>query len=348
MIVSLSTATAQSLARTAISRLNSELSDAQQELSSGRHVDIGLALGYRSGLDASLRAQIATKNAMIASNEVLTARFDAVDGALGSLTQIAQSLQQSLVAANAGGADATAIGDAAAAALNQVVSIANTTFDGSHLFAGSSNSGKPLNDISFDGVSGPGAAISGAFLARFGSKPGDSATSAISGSDMQSFLDTEFAQLFDAGAWSTLWANASDNTVEIRVSESLSLTTSATAASPAVRKLVQSLTMLAGLGLASLNADARGTIIAQATSTLAQSIHGLTNLSSDIGAKNAMVQDMSDEIQAQNVHLKSRLTDMESVDPAEASIRLSTLSTQLQASYQTTAKLADLGLVNFI
>ncbi len=106
--------------------------------------------------------------------------------------------------------------------------------------------------------------------------------------------------------------------------------------------------MLAGLGLASLNADARGTIIAQATSTLAQSIHGLTNLSSDIGAKNAMVQDMSDEIQAQNVHLKSRLTDMESVDPAEASIRLSTLSTQLQASYQTTAKLADLGLVNFI
>ncbi|MFT4095953.1 MAG: flagellar hook-associated family protein [Rhodoblastus sp.] len=348
MISTVSTATAQSFARTAISRLQSELSVAQQEMASGRHSDVGLTLGRRSGVDASLRAQIATKDALIGSNKVLTARFDAVDGALGSLTQVAQSLQQSLVAANSAGADAGAIGKQAAAALAQIVSITNTAFDGAYLFAGSSNSGKPLNDISFDGVNGPGAAVVEAFRTRFGSDPNDSATSTLSGADMQSFLDTEFAQLFDAGNWTTLWANGSDDNFESRISESRSLTTSATAASPAVRDLVKSLTMLAGLGLASLGADARAAVITQAAGSLGQSLKELAELSADVGAKSATIEDTSGELQAQNVQLKSRLNDMESVDPAEVSIRLSSLSTQLQASYQATAKLADLSLVNFI
>ncbi|HMN70966.1 MAG TPA: flagellar hook-associated family protein [Rhodoblastus sp.] len=348
MITTVSTATAQLLTRATIGRLQSELSRAQQELSSGRHSDIGLALGYRSGADASLRAQIATKDALIASDNYLTARFGAVDDTLGAMTKVAQSLQQALLSTNAGGADASTIGEQAKAALKQVVSLANTTFDGSYLFAGLSNDGSPLNDVSFDTADGPGAAVNEAFQARFGARPGDSATSAVSGADMQSFLDTEFTQLFNPGNWATLWAHATDNTGESWISESLSLTSSATAASPAMRDLMKSLTMLAGLGLPALGADARSAVVAQATSALGQSIQKLTDLSSDVGLKKALVQDANDELQAQKVQLQNRLSDIESVDTAEVSVRLSTLSTQLQASYQTTAKLANLSLVNFI
>lgn len=106
--------------------------------------------------------------------------------------------------------------------------------------------------------------------------------------------------------------------------------------------------MLAGLGASSLGSDARAAVLGQAMERVGRSMTGLTRLSAVVGLTSANVEDASDALQARQNQLQGRLNDLESVDPAEISLRLSALSTQLQASYQTTAMLSKLSLMNFL
>ena len=346
MIQSISTAASGLLSRTSSSRLQTLLLQAQEELSSGRQSDVGLHLGVRSALDSSLRTRIAAASALAESGKLVAARFSSVDATLSSLAQTAQSALQAALGDTAN--NAGVLEQTATAGLSQVMSLANSSFDGTYLLSGSSGGGKPLNEIAFDSSDGPGAAVRNAFVEKFGIAPGDSAASSISAADMKSFLDSEYQALFSPTQWSSVWSNASDHSDESRIAEGLSVYNPATANASGVQDLVKSLVMLAGLGIGSLNAGARAEVVSHAVATLGQASSGLAALSGQLGLSRTKIQDASDLLQAQQAQAQAQLNDLESVDPAEVSVRITELSTQLQASYQVTAKLAKLSLVNFL
>lgn len=348
MIANVSNAAVGLLSRASAARLQTELTRGQQELSSGRHHDVGLVLGSRSSVAASLRSQLAEADAYLHSNDAASARFSAIDTVLDSLTVIAQSMQKTLLSRGAGAAADTEISDEALAALGQLISNANTTFDGAYVLSGRGVVGPPLKEFSNAAVDGPGQTLIRAFRGRFGREPGDPANAGISAADLRSFLDEEFAQLFDADGWKANWANATDTSDEIRISASGTIVNSATAASPAIRDLVKSFAMIAGPGLETLNRDARDVLVSEATKALGDAIRELSELTAGVGLKRSRIADASTQLGAQQTQLRIRLDDLETVDPAEISIRMSTLTAQLQASYQVTVKLAQLSLANFV
>lgn len=346
MIISLGQVSA--IARASITRLQAELGAAQQELASGRSSDLGRTLGARSTIASSIRASMSEIGALKVGNQLASGRLSASATALESLTSIAQTLQQRLLGAGPGGADAEMIRDAGLAALSQTIAIANTTFDGVYLFSGLNDGGKPLNEFVPGSGTGPSEELARAFRVAFGNVPGDQANKSISASDMQSFLETTFAQLFASDQWKSAWSGASDKGADFRISEDASLQYPAVGNSVALRNLVKALTMVAGLGLEALNSDARQLVVDRAASDLGSAISGMSGITGQIGLKQNMVEAASQDLSLRYARLATRLDELESVDPAEIAVRISALSEQLQASYEVTAKLAHLSLVNYI
>lgn len=339
----ISNATLNATSRASIARLQGELAKAQEELSSGRRADIGRDLGSRSIAVAQLRGRIGESQAILDANSVASARLEATKASLGSLTNLAQSMQQKLLGGGAGIVDAGTLIEEARAAVDQTISIANSTFDGAYLFVGL-GVGKALNEF----AGGPATAVNSAFQAKFGAIPGDAANAAISPDQIQSFLDTEFSGLFDDANWTPVWSNASDASPEARISETISIENSTTANQQAIRDLLGALTMVAGLGLQSFDARTAQTVVASAATRLGGALAELATLQAETGVKQNMIDEASNELTARQTAFKGRLDEFESVDPVDVSMRISALSAQLQASYQVTSKLAQLSLVNFI
>lgn len=346
--MNISNATIGLLSRTSAIRLQTELLRAQQELASGRHSDIGLTLGARFVVATALRNEIADTGVFLETNQIASARFAAARSALDSLTNLAQTVQQNLLGASSGIQDASVIAHEAQMALNQTISIGNSTFDGAYLFAGLSSGAKPLNEFIAGSNEGSASVLSQTFLSKFGVAAGSVESAGIDPSQMQSFLDIEFTQLFDDTNWPAIWANASEDGGETRISDTLSVRNAVTANAPAVRDLVKSLAMVAGLGIETLNDDARQTVLSEAAQTIGRALEGISGLNAELGIASKSIGEASDELNVRNAQLQVRLSDIESVDPIEISSRLAALSTQLQASYQVTAKLAVLSLINFI
>ena len=66
------------------------------------------------------------------------------------------------------------------------------------------------------------------------------------------------------------------------------------------------------------------------------------------GQQGKAMVDATDSLQAQNIQLKAAISTVESVDASTAITNLQNLQTQLQATYQVTALLKNLSLVNYI
>lgn len=334
--------------RASIARLQAELARAQQELASGRHSDIGRSYGARSVAVSSIRGNIADLQAITDGNKIASARLSASGNALESIMSVARSVQQQLLNVGSGVADGRAIGEAGLAALNQTISICNTTFNGVYLFAGLNDGAKPLNEFRPGAANGPSEQLRQAFQSQFGRLPGDQGNAAIAVSDMKSFLDTTFSQMFSSDQRKNIWSSASDVGAEFRISQTESLRYPAIGNSSALRDLVQSLTMIAGLGLETLNADTRQLAIDRAAATLGNALAEFSAVVGQVGISQNAAEAANQRLSSQHVQLAARLDELESIDPAEVAIRISSLSEQLQASYQVTTKLAHLSLVNFI
>lgn len=346
MIVSLAHSSATTRAST--ERLRADLQRAQQELASGRRSDIGLADGARSIAAVSTRADILEGQAFLDANSIASSRLSALETTLGSLKDIAQGLQQQILGGGFGATEAKAISQAGLAALRQAIAAADTTFDGLYLLSGLNDGSRPLSEFAQESGSAPTQALDQAFQSKFGSLPGDRGNSSISPSDMQAFLESDFAGMFEPLGWNDNWSNASDFGSEFRISDTASLKYPAVGNSAAVRDLIESLTMVAGLGLDTLSSDTRQFVLDRAAMKLGNAIAEITTTAATVGLSQSTIEEASKLLSLRQDQLSARLDEFETAEPAEIGVRISTLSEQLQASYQVTAKLARLSLINYL
>lgn len=346
MTVSLATASAAT--KVSADRLRAELARAQQELASGRRSDIGLVDGARSIAVSSARADISEIQTFLDANKITSSRLSAFENALGSLKDIAQGLQQQILGQGFGSTDAKAISQAGLAALNQAIAVANTSFDGVYLFSGLNDGSRPLTEFLPGSASAPAQALDQAFQSRFANLPGAQANVSIAPSDMQAFLDTVLAKMFESDGWTDNWSKASDFGSEFRISNTVSLTYPAVGNSTGMRDLVESLTMVAGLGLDTLSSDTRQAVMDRAAAKLGDAIAEITTTTAAVGLSRSTLEDASTLLSLRHDQMSVRLDEIEAADPAEIGARISTLSEQLQASYQVTAKLAHLSLINYL
>ena len=305
-------------------------------------------MGGRTGYSLSLKSQTDHLGTYTATNAVAATRLSTTSSALDSMLSSAQSLSAALVSAKSAGGSTTTLQASATAALQSLVSGLNTSVGGQAIFGGIKTDAAPVADYFSTTTSSAKQAVDGAFQQAFGTSQTSTDASSISGTDMQSFLSNQFAGLFSDGAYQSTWSSASSTTIQTAISPSQTMATSVSANSSAFQKLTQAYTMLTEFTGSNLGADARAAVVSTASALVSSGISDLTNLQSGVGVAQSAITSADNVMSTQVDVLKSSVSNLESVDTYALSSTVTTLQTQLEASYSLTSRLQQLSLVNYL
>lgn len=333
--------------RQAILTAQSNLVTAQQEVSTGRKMDVGLSLGATTGQSFSLRAETSLLQTISQTNNVASTRLASTQTILGQMQSGAQNFLDSLIAANSSTSGTAALQANAQSGLRSLIGNLNTSVSGQYIFGGINSGTAPVTDY-FGSAAANKTAVDTAFLTTFGFSQSSPSVSSISGSQMQSFLDTTFANLFQGTNWTSDWSVASNTTMSSRISDSQTVSTSVSANQSAFQNLAQAYTMVADLGTQNLNSSALQAVSQTAMTLVQKAITGLTNIQANAGIVQSAVTTANDQMSMQMYILTTQVNNLESVDPYEAATRVTNLQTQIETSYSLTAQLQKLSLVRYI
>jgi flagellar hook-associated protein 3 FlgL len=80
----------------------------------------------------------------------------------------------------------------------------------------------------------------------------------------------------------------------------------------------------------------------------AQASAGVTGLRANVGLAEERIARSSERISIQTDIVESNISKLEAVDPAEVSVRISALLTQIETSYSLTARIHQMSLLNYL
>ena len=343
----ISTAALTSSPRLSVLQAQAALSKAQVELSSGKLADLGLGLGGATGQYVSLSVQGSRLRSMVDANAITATKLSATTTALDAMRTTATSFLASLtLAATAGTVPGTLV-TTAGANLDALTSTLNTSVAGQAIFSGLNSGVTPMTP--YTATSSAKAAVDGSFKAAFqGTAQGSPAAGSIGGSDMRSYLDGPFAALFAPTRYARTWSSASGDVTTAQISPTETVDTSVSANADPFRQLAQAYTTVKEFGGANFSSAAGQAVIASATALVSTALAGLTGTEAGIGLTQSAVSDADDRMTGQISYLTTQAGDMVDVDAAALSTRISGLQTQIQASYEITAQLQQLSLVNYL
>lgn len=320
------------------------LAEAQAESASGRHHDVGLVLGGRTGADISLRTQLAGLETTLSDVSQASLAAEATQGALTALGDVAGRFRSGLASArNAEGGRAIAA-SLAATSLGSLYDALSTTQDGQYLFSGLATDQAPLAPLD----SGPRQEMRDAFELHFGYPPDDPAAASLSANAVTDFLDTSFAALFQEPAWSTIWSSASGETQRFRLPSGEAVSLSTTAAAPYAQKLVQAFAMIDLLGSSKLNATAFSAAVDRSLALASDAQVRTGDEQARIGIGQARLKDTRTSLEQRKASVSTAIGSLENIDPYEAATRINLLMNQLESSYALTGRISRMSLLSYI
>lgn len=343
-----STYTMTASLRRTLGLLQSDLTRGQQEVTTGRHADLGLALGLRASSSFNLVSTRATIQSTLASNSALATRLDSTQVALSGLLSDAQDMRKTLIAAQNNGGDPGAIVTQARQALTTFIAKLNSSNAEGYLFGGVNTDQEPVVNYFADPPQANKTALDAAFATEFGFPQSDPAVSTITGPQMQNFLSGAFSSLFSAASWKADWSRASDTPIRSQVSLSASIQTSIAANEPALQKLASTYAMISDLGAEHLSADSYGVILKTAMEMIDAGISSLTKSQAKLGVIQSAVKSANETMSIQSDTLQTQLHGLEAVDPVEAGARVQGLMTQIETAYTLTARISQLSLIKYL
>jgi flagellar hook-associated protein 3 FlgL len=332
-------------AQTSIGLGQTRLLAAQKELSTGRHFDMGLTLGSRTGSSIALRVKLDAITQAHEAAAQASVEAGVVQSTLSAMGDVAANFLSTLAGARGADHGQDLIRTAATSALQTFTDLVNTTFGGQYLFGGINTDIPPL--VGYVGGA-PQAAIDGAFLSAFGMTQDDANVSQITGPDMASFIAGGLESVFTPAAWSMNWSPASATSPLQRMGDGGQVDIRANANAPFVRHLAQAFSMMVGLGQGNLSAAAFEQTVNEAMSMLSSSQLELGHEQSRIGIAQQSLNLAAQSSDKMKIAVTQAISALESVDPYEAATRVNTLMTQLESSYAITGRISRMSLLNYI
>ncbi len=333
--------------RSAVLRMQRQLVIAEKELSSGRLADVGATLGSQTRQTVSMRIDINRMTQIGETNATVNTRLEGSQSVLTSLTSTAEAFLSTLLTARDVSTGPATAELEAKANLTTLTGALNTAIGGEYLFGGINTDVAPVTDYYASPTPANKLAVDAAFLATFGTTQSDDNT-AISPAQMQTFLDNTFAPMFEDPAWSTNWSDASDQNIRSRIATSELIESSSNANYAAYRKLAQAFTMVGELGVQNLAKTTFQTVVDQAVVLITEATQSLAEESGRLGTVQDRVSRANDRMETQISILTTRINNLEVVDPYDASVRITTLMTQLETAYALTSRLQNMRLINYL
>ncbi|MFN7102418.1 MAG: flagellar hook-associated family protein [Pseudorhizobium sp.] len=359
----------QTTMRSAVSRAQVDMIAAQQEVTTGRHADVGVALGATTARSLDLSRDVLRIKSMLSTNSLATQRLESSEEALSKMADLGQQVLDSLVGIGSSG-DSTNLNVARTTVQNAIdtfSNFANTSVNGEYLFSGINTDVKPFEDVAKDGSEARTAFK--AELQTFLTSNSIGSKADMTKTNMEDFL-TRMEKMFSAdpgesiplgGApgpsyglldgqdfWSTFVSSASDDNMKSRITQSEIVQTSTNANSEGMRKFV--LTSLVSMEFltADMSDVAREEAVSRSTGYIGQAMSGLTGERATLGLSAERVKKANETLDAQMNIIEVHLNDLEAVDAYEASTRVKGLEALVETAYTLTARLQQLSLVNFL
>jgi flagellar hook-associated protein 3 FlgL len=329
-----------------LARLQTDLVKAQQEVSTGKYADVGLALGARTGQAVALSRDADRLKGLVDSNALVSARLDATEKALTRLTDEAETFLSALTVGGSGDTEQKVLQVTAKNTLETLTSVLNTSQNGEYIFAGVNTDVQPIKD--YTAGSANKAAFDQAFLDTFGFDQTDPSAESITAAQMTDFLTNVVEPMFFGPDWSSNWSNATDEAITSRIALNETAQTSVSANMTGARKLAMASSLVADLFQGPLNENAREALVGQARSWVGEAISDINNAQAQLGLIQNRVDSASERMNMQIDILKINLNDLQGVDPYEASTRVNTLLAQIETSYALTARIQKLSLLNYL
>jgi flagellar hook-associated protein 3 FlgL len=342
-----STQAVSSATRLSILKMQTELAKSEKEQASGRWADMGLQLGNKTGRTVSLRQDYLRFDSIVDTNGLVASRLDASQATLTGVLDMAQDFVSTMLAIRDGETGPELAQSEGKNNLEAFISALNISQGGQYLFAGINTDVRPLNDY-FAPASDAKTAVDAAFLAEFGIAQDDAGISDILPADMETFLNGDFAALFDPAAWVPDWSSASDQNVRSRISTSELVDTSANANEEALRKIAMAYTMVTEFASTGLNDDTYKAVIEKAMTTVSEAVQGVIVVQARLGTAQQRVSNANERMEVQLNILNTHINELELIDPFETMTRITTLETQLDMAYALTSRAQGLSLLNYL
>jgi flagellar hook-associated protein 3 FlgL len=344
-ISSVSTIATNLLATDSVSSAQKKLNDAVTEQSTLRHADVGLTLGANVSRNLNWRLALSETSNFLDANGQASSKAEALQTALDTTKTTASSFLESLTGARNASNGQSLIKQSSSLALDSVATSVNVNYGGQYLMAGQNTDVAPLNTY----IGGAAqTAYDNAFQSYFGVAKTDPAAVNITAAQMKSFLDGPFESLFQSPSWETNFSNASANNLQTRIDSNQQIDLSANANEAPFKDLMRSMVAAQEAGAGKLNSAAFQQVIDYSISKVGGSVQTLGETQSRVGEGQQALAQANTKLTAMKTLFESEIQRTEGVDPAEAATRVTNLTTQLEANYTVTGKLAKLSLMNYL
>ena len=351
-----STAAVFAQRRDALIDLRGRLDAANQELSSGRKADVHRALGAGAVEVHRLRDAAARTEQRLEGNALLSVRLGATEQALVGAADVMQTFLE-VAAPNRDGPSLTApaLRDAARRTYDALVSQLNASIGGTHLFSGVDTDRPPLvpwDEPSPQTTLSPRGVLDGIVAggltdgADAAAKAGEVAAS-FAGANAAS-PDLNFERSFYVGTPAESAPGQPSERLRASIDRSISLPYGVQANDPAFRSALQGLAMIAAVDPTALDADAYAEWVTTGIDAAAKGLDGIRSAQAELGGQQAALSDVIERQEVRGDIFAAQIGRLEGVDPYEAASRVSMLSTQLEASFASTARLMRLSFLNFM
>ncbi|MFT6676430.1 MAG: flagellar hook-associated protein 3 FlgL [Sulfitobacter sp.] len=332
------------------------LQRAGQEVSTGRKADIYADLGPRSASVMKLRAREADTQTYMQANAVLGSKLEAMLTSVDAVRDRIQSvLEVTLSNATRPQNGAEVLQREARAALESMVATMNTSYNGDHLFSGLNSEAPPLTRWDQTN-SGTGLSPADALASIIGTGPTDAASAAAIADQIdQAFASNDlsdpnrnFEATFYSGTPELDGGGQPSRQVNAWVNVGQEVVYGVRANDEPFREALKGLAMLASTDVSTMDEAAYGTWMGRVVEALTAGQEGMLDASARIGFNQQIVETTQKQLVDLSLVQRTQISQYETVDPYEAITRMTNLENQLEASYQVSARLSSLSILNFL
>ena len=337
-----------------IQSMQTQMNRLTTELASGRKANSLGPLGGNAALLYQLHAQSDQQTTLQTTVTNALGRLEATQTALSAVGSSVQSItNEALNLASSNGQNLSVLANQAQNAMAQVISQLNTQYQGSSLFAGDNTNTAPMQ--SPDAAGGPLATVNSVLATAVSAKGGPLSASDISGlinspNGLASvFSDTNGNPALNySGSFYTAPDDGKPTTVLVGATQTLQYSVKGN--QQGFRDLMQGLSMLTMLGAPSSQLDnsAKAALQTQASGLIGEAQNELTVQQGLLGVTQASLQNVADQQQAAADATQKQILGFEQANTTADATTLSTLQTQLQATYAITAQISQLTLTHYL
>lgn len=339
--------------RQTIRQAQTELLRAQQEVSTGHFYDIGAELGSKTSTVIDLNRESIRLTSMVSNNSIATQRLSASQEALTQIASAAEDMNNALITIS-GSSNSDTINTTVMTvqnSLSTMISMANQSANGEFLFAGINTDVQPIAD--YNATSAAKTAFDAAFTGYFGFAPTDTANTATitaSGAapSMEDFISSVLEPMYSGADWNTDWSSATDQVMTSRITQSETVSTSASANANGFRYFALAAVVTQELMTIGAPANAVTVAIKAAIDYTGRAITGVNSTRSQLGLSENRIEKADASLNVQIDIIETSLSSKIEVDAYEASTRVNSLLSMVEASYTLTSKIQALSLVNYL